>query len=197
MVEVKLSPGVDIDQVAGYGGRLVFVSVRGDLKEALLSISTRETPSQVREAVLLMEDAVYQWQCAADGDEAPLSEPRAWLIEPDPALIRAGLVQNAAARFGGALLDETIAYITADAKPETPWARAWQVLDWMPFNLKRLRAYLRERGVGQVTVKKRGTAVTPEILIPQLKLKGDASRTLVLTRCGGAQIALICADFTP
>ncbi len=67
----------------------------------------------------------------------------------------------------------------------------------MPFNLKKLRAYLREHHVGRVTVKKRGTAVTPESLIPQLKLKGDVSRTIVLTRFQGAQIVLICADIVP
>ena len=55
-------------------------------------------------------------------------------------------------------------------------------LDWMPFNLKRLRATLRERNVGQVTVKKRGSALSPEELIAKLKLKGDNSRVLALTR---------------
>jgi hypothetical protein len=194
VVEVKLSPGVDVAQLAAYQGRLTFISVNGDLKEALLS--TCGQAGLDRAAVLLTESGDYQWEHAAD-DHAPISEPRGWLLEPDPALIRAGLVQSAAVRFDGALLDETIAYITVDAPPETLWVRAWRVLDWMPFNLKKLRAYLRERGVGHVTVKKRGTAVTPETLIPQLKLKGDASRTIVLTRFKGAQIALICADYAP
>ena len=51
--------------------------------------------------------------------------------------------------------------------------------------------------MGQVTVKKRGTAVTPETLIPQLKLKGEESRTVVLTRHEGKQIVMICEDFKP
>jgi hypothetical protein len=55
---------------------------------------------------------------------------------------------------------------------------------------------LREHSVGTVTVKKRGSAVTPEVLIPQLKLKGDQSRTLVLTRCQGQQIVMICQDYS-
>jgi hypothetical protein len=197
-IEVKLSPGVEVAQVESYGGTLTFISVSGDLKEALLSTNWQsiEHPHLVREAVLLTEAGDYHWTHTGDAD-APISEPSGWLIEPDPALIRAGLVQDAAMRFGGALLDESIAYITAERAPATPWGRAWQILDWIPFNLKKLRTYLRERGVGQVTVKKRGTAVTPEMLIPQLKLKGDASRTIVLTRFRGAQIVLICADYEP
>ena len=61
----------------------------------------------------------------------------------------------------------------------------------MPFNVKRLRAYLRERGVGRITVKKRGTAVTPEQLRSQLALRGEGSATLVLTRIAGAQHVLV------
>ena len=45
--------------------------------------------------------------------------------------------------------------------------------------------------------KKRGTAVTPDTLIPQLKLKGSESRTLVLTRYQGQQIVMICEDYQP
>jgi hypothetical protein len=66
----------------------------------------------------------------------------------------------------------------------------------MPFHLKRLRAYLRERDVGRVTVKKRGVAITPEELIKRLRLKGHGSRTLVLTRCRGKPVVLICKDYT-
>ena len=103
-----------------------------------------------------------------------------------------------ALELGGAQLDPEIAYITTDAKPETVWARSWQIIDWLPFNLKKLRAYLREHRVGQVTVKKRGTAVTPETLIAKLKLDRtqNGSRTIVLTRFGGEHIMLVCETLT-
>ncbi len=190
-VVVKLSPGVDLAQLANYGGRVEFISVDGDLKEAVLWHGTGE---QGTTATLLTGENTFHWQAESDGETA-LAEPRAWLVEPDPALLRAGVVQSVAAHVGGWLLDETIAYITTDTKPDSPWLRSWQILDWMPFNLKHLRAYLREHNVGRVTVKKRGTAVTPETLLPQLKLKGGDSRVLVLTRCKGQQIVMICAEY--
>ncbi|WP_159791525.1 class I SAM-dependent methyltransferase [Puerhibacterium puerhi] len=124
-----------------------------------------------------------------------------YLYEPDGAVVRAGLVAHAAAELGGRLLDRTIAYVTTDAPapadavdPATgraPVATGYRVLDVMPFGLKRLKAYLRERGVGRLTIKKRGTAVTPEQLRSQLSLKGDAEATLVLTRVDGAQQVLV------
>ncbi len=188
-IAVKLSPGVDLAQLQPYGAAVSFVSAEGELKEALLV----KGGEPVSPAVLLVGNMVYEWQERAVS-LAPVSEPRTWLVEPDPALIRAGLVGNLALELDGALLDAEIAYLTTDDLPASPWARAWRILDWMPFNLKKLRAYLRAHDVGTVTVKKRGTAVTPEDLITRLKLNGSGSRTIVLTRCRGAHIILVCED---
>ena len=121
-----------------------------------------------------------------------------YLYEPDGAVIRAGLVAHAARGLGGRLLDRTIAYVTTDSPAPLDatgladgLARGYRVLDTMPFGLKRLRSYLRERGVGRLTIKKRGTAVTPEQLRRQLALTGDATATIVLTRVGGSQQVLV------
>jgi hypothetical protein len=61
----------------------------------------------------------------------------------------------------------------------------------MPFSLKRLRSLLRSRGVGRLTVKKRGSAVEPEVLRRQLRLRGDEEATVVLTRVAGAPTVLL------
>jgi len=190
-VAVKLSPGVDLAQLAPYGGGVEFISANGDLKEAALWLGDGLRPGH--HATLLTDDEELHWW-GGDGVTVPVAEPRGWLVEPDPALLRAGLVGQVAARFGGAQLDETIAYFTTDDAPRSAWLRAWRVLDWMPFNVKTLRAYLRERNVGTVTVKKRGSPLTPETLIPLLKLKGEESRTLVLTRLRGKPIVMVCED---
>ncbi|NWG16484.1 MAG: methyltransferase domain-containing protein [Chloroflexi bacterium] len=190
---VKLSPGLNLAQVAAYGGAVEFISVEGDLKEAVLWLGAGLTGTR---ATLLANGQVYHWQQPPLHAEVPLCPPRAWLVEPDPALIRAGLVQDAAALFGGALLDTSIAYFTTETRPDSPWTRAWRVLDWMPFNLKKLRAYLQARQIGRITVKKRGSAVTPEELLSKLKLKGTGSCTLVLTRCRGQPVVLICEDYS-
>ncbi len=76
-----------------------------------------------------------------------LSEPQAYLYEPDPSVLRAGLVRTLGLQLEAAQLDPDIAYLTSDRLVETPFAKAYQVEDWLPFNLKRLRSLLRrERG---------------------------------------------------
>ena len=67
----------------------------------------------------------------------------------------------------------------------------------LPFSLKRLRALLRSRGVGQVVVKKRGSAVEPEQLRRQLRLEGPESAVVVLTRVAGAPTALLARAASP
>lgn len=199
-VYVKLSPGVELAQLTGYRGGVEFISVEGDLKEALLRLDGTADALTLSAALLTEDGRVHHWPTTGtasgeDGPEAALSEPRAWLIEPDPALLRANLVRDAAARFDAFQLDATIAYLTADAPPASPWVRSWRILDWMPFNLKKLRAALREQDVGRVTVKKRGSPLTPEQLISQLKLKGGSqARTLALTRLRGQPIVIICEE---
>lgn len=193
-IMVKLSPGVELAQLESYGGTVEFISVEGDLKEAVIHLPAAESALF---ATLIHGDTVHHWRRTDSPAPRPLSTPRGWLIEPDSSLLRAGLVEDAAQAFDAYQLDETIAYLTADHAPETPWARAWQIMDWMPFNVKKLRAYLRERNIGTVTVKKRGSPLTPEALIAQLKPKGDRSCTLALTRHDGAPIVMICEDYTP
>ncbi len=187
---VKLSPAVALAQVQRYGGQVEFISVDGDLSEAVLWRHRQSAPPLATRL-----DASGIHHLSADLDEhVEISEPRAWLFEPDPAVLRAKLVRQLAAILDASLLDGKIAYLTLDEIVHTPWGRYWQVLDWMPFNLKKLRRYLVDRGVSQVTVKKRGFPMLPEELIARLRLKqGGESRVLVLTRCRARPVVIVCA----
>jgi len=120
-----------------------------------------------------------------------LSEPLCYLYEPDPAILRAGLVRDLANTLSAYQLDPDIAYLTSDKKVTTPFARVWETEAWFPFQLKKLRAYLRERGVGKVVVKKRGSPIQPESLIRDLRLNGDAERIVFLTHLCGKPIVVI------
>jgi hypothetical protein len=97
-----------------------------------------------------------------------------------------------AADLGATLVDPTIAYLTSDEPTGSPWVSSYRVTEVLPFGVKRLRARLRERGVGRVTVKKRGSAIEPETLARQLRGPGDQHAVVVVTRVAGAPTVLIC-----
>ena len=125
--------------------------------------------------------------------QPPIGGVSAWLVEPDPAVIRSGLVSVLAARLDGHLLDPRIAYIASDTPPHPGSLGAtFGVLDEVPFGRKALRAWLRTRGYGDVIVKKRGINVVPEELRAALRLAGDGpTATLVLTRTDSGPLALL------
>ncbi|MEU3774356.1 SAM-dependent methyltransferase [Streptomyces sp. NPDC032472] len=123
--------------------------------------------------------------------EAPVGPVGRYLYEPDGAVIRAHLVAEVAERLGGRLIDPTIAYVTADELTPTPYATAYEITDVLPFGLKKLKALLREREVGILTVKKRGSAIEPEELRKKVKPQGPHAATVFLTRVAGAPSMLI------
>jgi hypothetical protein len=124
--------------------------------------------------------------------QAQLSPPLAFLYEPDPAIIRAHVVQALAHQIGAAQLDSEIAYLTADRVVATPFARCWRVIEWLPFGLKRLRARLRALDAGAVTVKKRGSPLDTDALARQLSGAGTHPLVVVLTQVAGRPAVLIC-----
>ncbi len=187
-IAVKLSPAVQ-QQLASYGGQLEFISVAGNLTEALL---WKHRPAQRPLATRIDAAGMHQFAYDNSADVAA-TPPKSWLFEPDPTIIRSGALRHLAARMDANLLDETIAYLTLDNRVATPWGRFWRILDWMPYNLKKLRQYLKAHNVGHITVKKRGFPMSPEELIAKLRLKGgNGARVLVMTRCRRRPIAIIC-----
>ncbi len=183
---VKLSPGVDLRELPQSEAEVEFVSLDGELKEGMLWLGAlRSVP---RRATLLPQGESLT---ATSLDAAPLSDPLGFLYEPDPAVMRAGLVAELAHRIGAAQIDPDIAYLTSSRRVPTPFARAFTLEAAMPFSLKRLREWLREHGVGQVVIKKRGSPLEPLELEHALRLRGEASRTLFLTHVRGEPYVLV------
>lgn len=204
-LSVKISPGVDLDEIQGYDAEVEFISLSGELKEAVLWFGPLKTA--VRRATVLPgghtfplpQELISQGGAGQGAKDRllPLSEPRGYLYEPEPSILRAGLVGPLGLGLEAAQLDPDIAYLTSDRLVETPFARSFRVESWMPFQLKRLRAELRARGVDRVVVKKRGSPISPEELIRKLRLPGrgqatGVERILFLTHLRGQPIVVLC-----
>jgi len=187
---LKLGPGLPHRAVPD-DALAQWVSVDGDVVEVGLWFGPLAPEGPGRTALVLRDDVAHVVGPSPDQGRPEVGPVGAYLYEPDGAVIRAGLVAQVAHDLHGRLIDATIAYVTSDLLAPSPVVAAYRVLDDLPFSVKRLRAYLRARDVGRLTVKKRGTAVTPEQLRGQLDLRGDAETTVVLTRVAGAQRVLV------
>ena len=185
---VKCAPGMDFAELP-WSGEVELVSLDGQVREACLWTGSFAGPS--RRATVLRDGR--EWTVTSDDpDDCPVREVGEWLVDPDGAVVRAGLVRQYAAVLGFGQLDERIAYLTGDAKPAG--VRAFRVLEHGHYSEKSLRQTLRRRGVGRVEILVRGLDVDPNTLRPRLKLSGSEPATVVLTRVGRTPMAYVCAE---
>jgi predicted RNA methylase len=188
---IKVAPGIPHSLIPdGVEGE--WVSVNGEVKEAALwsgrlATSTRRATVIGAGGLATLTDE--------DDPGADVREVGAFLYEPDGAVIRAGLVTAVAAGVDGGLLDDQIAYVTSDASFHTPFARSYRVVEELPYREKQLRAALRERNIGTLTIKKRGVSVDPAALRKRLDLTGSEEATIVLTRVADRGAAYLLTPF--
>lgn len=196
-IAVKVAPGVAPASVPN-GCEVEFVSLDGAMREAVLWFGGFRIGATRRAAVLRSGPAGTQADLlvATGAPRAiPLSAPRTYLYEPDPAVIRATLLDRIAEGMDGHLLDPEIAYLTSDRADDGPFARRWRVIEHAPFNLKRLNRRLRALGMRVTVVKKRGAPIEPERF--RRRLVGDEEgrpATLFVTRHLDQPWMILCGE---
>ncbi|GAY15095.1 S-adenosylmethionine-dependent methyltransferase [Mycobacterium sp. shizuoka-1] len=178
---VKCAPGIDFDalQQLGFDGEIEVTSTGGSVREACLWSAALAEPGVRRRACVLDRDEVVT---DAEPDDCVAGPAGRWIVDPDGAIVRAGLVRHYAARHGLWQLDPAIAYLTGDQLPAG--VRGFEVLDELPLRDKVLRRALAERDCGQLEILVRGVDVDPDALRRRLRPGGQVSLALVITRIG-------------
>jgi hypothetical protein len=187
-VGIKAAPGIARDAVPG-GWEVEFIADRRDLKEAALW--SPALAAGTSRATILPEGDVL---LPLSGDEVEHRDPGEFLLDPNPAVTRAGLVEDLARSLGAWKIDPQIAFLSSDQPLCTPFARTLRVLDSGPWDQKALKPRLRALDIGSVDIRRRGLAGDVEDLHRQLKLRGTRRATLVMTRVDDRPWALICTD---
>ncbi|MGB8963743.1 MAG: methyltransferase domain-containing protein [Pseudonocardiaceae bacterium] len=185
-VGVKAAPGLAREAVPA-GWEVEFIADRRDLKEAALWSPALATGTS--RATILPEGHVL---LPLPGEEVANRDPGAFLLDPNPAVTRAGLVEDLARSLGAWKIDPQIAFLSSDLPLHTPFARTLRVLDSGPWEQKALRSRLRALDIGSVDIRRRGLAGDVDDLHRQLKLRGTQRATLVMTRVDDRPWALIC-----
>jgi hypothetical protein len=186
---VKCAPGLDFAAV-GWADEVEVTSLDGRVREAFLWTRSLATPGIHRRATVLSGAAGSGTVTDAEPDDCGTGPLGGWLVDPDGAIVRAGLVRQYAARYGLHQLDPRIAYLAGDEPPAG--ARALRVLDEFRYTEKALRAELASRRVGRLEIRTRGLGIDPDTLRPRLELRGENAMSVVLTRIGRTPTAILC-----
>jgi hypothetical protein len=183
---VKCAPGVDFDAVTqlGFDGEIEVTSYRGSVREACLWSTGLAEPGVRRRASILDRD---EQVTDAEPDDCPVRAAGRWIVDPDGAVVRAGLVRHFAARYALWQLDPMIAYLSGDQLPSG--VRGFEVLEQLAFDERRLRQALAALDCGVLEILVRGVDVDPDSLRRRLTLRGGQSLTVVITRIGSGPAA--------
>ncbi|HEY5878961.1 MAG TPA: class I SAM-dependent methyltransferase [Nakamurella sp.] len=187
---LRVPPGIDYDALAR-PGEVELVSLDGVAREAVLW--PPELAGVGRRATVL--SGAGDWEVTSDDPaDVPVAPAGEYLVDPDPAVVRAHLVRHYAARHGLWLLDPHLAYLTGPAVPAG--VRGFRVLDHAPYRERTVAQWARRDGIGTLEIKQRGTPIVPDQLRQRLRpaLTGPTryAATLVVARIGRQAQAFWC-----
>ncbi|GEE03640.1 hypothetical protein nbrc107696_40860 [Gordonia spumicola] len=191
---VKCSPGLDYQMLRdrfGIDCRVQVTSLDGGVREACLWTEADDLP-QRRATVLRTADGVVRAQELTSDDPDDVDDPGVdeWIVDPDGAVVRAGLVRHYGHRHGLRQLDPQIAYLTGPTVPAGE--RGFRVIEKVGVTEKTLRGALAAHDCGSLEILVRGLDVDPDRLRRRLKLKGSTPLALILTRIGRTGVGFLC-----
>lgn len=189
---IKLSPA------SNFGGKFPdyeaeLISLNGECKEATLWFGTLGEPGLWRATVLPAGESI----AGNPMDAWPqLGELGCYLYDPDPAVVRAGLVNQLAEEQQLLRLDDAEEYLTADHLLHSPFVQTFEVLEELPNNDRAIRKSVRSHGLGQIEIKCRHIPIQADQVRKKLDLSGDQPGVLVYARLAGKARAILCRRVT-
>lgn len=189
---IKLSPasnfGTHFDPaMTGEETEIELISLHGECKEATVWFGELAAAGTWRATVLPQGETLTGDPLESLAERGPLGR---FLLDPDPAVVRAGLLDVLAERLGLQRLDEEEEYLTCDRRVESPLASAFEVLAELPNNDREIRRWFRRSDFGQVEIKCRHIPVQAETIRRKLPLPGTQPGVLIFARIGGRSRAV-------
>ena len=165
------------------------VSVGGECKEATVWFGELAEPELWRATVLPQNATLTGRPLESYSEVGPVGR---YLYDPDPAVVRSGLLDLLAEQTGLYRTDADEEYLTSDQLIDSPFVRAFAVLDVLPNNVRAIRQAVRRAEIGQIEIKCRRIPIRPESIRSGLPLSGSRPGVLVFARCAGKARAVLC-----
>jgi hypothetical protein len=189
---VRLPAGFDIERcpigwIEGRAHSWQWVSAEGELNEVNLWLGTLASArAEEREVVSIpREGPVRRWRarpCSVVSLTPEEVSEISWLADPDPAVVRSGLLEALAAEFGMAPIAPQCAYLGGGQAPKSDLVNCWRVRAQCSADPKAVRRLLTEHGVGPVQVLKRGHPERAEVLARQFAGRGERRGVVIVAR---------------
>lgn len=190
---VKLGPGLPKELIPE-GVAACWVSEHAQVVE--VSLWNRMEPGSAAVVFPRGDGGPVILRPAAHRRELPVRDIGRFIIEPDNAVIRAGLVTDIAPEHDLWLLHDQIAYLSSDAPLDTPLGNCFEVTAVLPYDVRAMRSHVKHHGMGTLEIKCRGVDVDPAVLRRALKPKGPRTATIILVRTPTGAVAVVATRHT-
>jgi hypothetical protein len=177
---IKLSPASDFARPfpPASGCEVELISLRGECKEATVWFG--EPATCRRRATRLPEGVTWTDRDGPGPEPAGVSPLSDWIFDPDPSLIRAGLLDGFARAHGLSRVAGGVDYLTGPERVQTPFLSGFAVREVSSLDPKHLRRMIERHDVGALEIKVRGVDIRPESLRIRLKPRGSEPATLLV-----------------
>lgn len=192
---VKLAPSTQISQelagrIAASATRL-WVGSQGECRQQLLllgalrqSVSRRAVLCEPAAKQVSPEFVVHEFAADADADFPLATRCASFVFDLHNTLHAASLQTAWAARHSLACLSDQHGYFTGDSPLNSPWLQAFEVLEILPWDDRRVRKWLRANQAGVVEVKCRSIKIDANAYQKQYSQESGQPVTLLVTRLG-------------
>ncbi len=190
---------ITLSPASNFGGKfndceVELISLNGECKEAVVWFGSLRKDHAVQATILPSGWTISGNPWEAYSAVGPL---RTYLYDPNPAVVRAGLIDLLAEQLQLDRLDPAEEYLTGDQPDCGPAVTAYEVLADLPNNDRDIRQFFRERDFGNVEIRCRHVPVDAAALRRKLPLKGKGKATLFFARLDGKTRAVIGRKVEP
>jgi hypothetical protein len=189
---IKLAPAGDVPEAWSERSEREWIGSRGQCRQQVVWFGSLARHAGEHAATIVDARGGVRTIHGEHDVEIPIATaPARFIYEPHAAVLAAHLQGAVANEHGLSTLASRIAYFTGDALIEESALDAFEVLEVLPLDRKRLKSLLRERRIGRLEVKKRGVDLEPDELRKAVVSDGDEPATLLVYTSSHGVLAIL------
>lgn len=179
-VLIKLSPMVDLHYLHhkfSHLSRIYVIAYRNEVKEVLAVLQKHPSDTVEHTAVDLAPEQVQLLEGVSHATQfnIPTIASGKYLIEPSRAIIKAGLTNQFALKYGLSQLSKESLYFFTDALPSDLQGRAFEILHTFDFSWKDISKFLKSHKIKAINIAQRNFFNDVNSIRKQLKIKAGGN----------------------
>ena len=188
---VKIAPGVDLSRIE-YDCDIEVISYKGEVKEVVLWFGKFKTSLDKKVILATKLPEKITWIQESKRYDVPVTKPKEYIYEPDPAFIKAHLISDIAEKYNLTQIHKKVAYLTSDLFINSPILKCYQVLSYVSLDYPSINKRLTTLNIGHVDLKARGISVDLKSIHKSIRGNGRKKGLLLLTKVLNKPSAIIC-----